>query len=57
MGGNDLRDDRVRTLCYTCLSGSAAGDVLKDAVGKQVGKTLVEQAIKRLPYKTIKKTN
>ena len=29
MGGYDLKDDRVKTLVYTCLTGNAAKDIVK----------------------------
>ncbi len=57
MGGHDIRNDRVKTVCYACLCGSAAMDILKDAVGKTIGKKLTEQAIKQLSFETIKKIN
>ena len=28
MGGFDVKDDRVRTLVYVCLAGSAAKEIL-----------------------------
>jgi hypothetical protein len=56
MGGHDVRSDRVRTVCYACLCGNAAMDILKGA-GLTVGKKLTEQAIKRLSYEAIKKIN
>ena len=30
LGGHDIRNDQVRTLCYTCMCGKAAGDVVKN---------------------------
>jgi uncharacterized protein (DUF697 family) len=57
MGGHDVRNDRVRTVCYACLCGSAAVDILKDAVGKTIGMKLAEQAIKQSSFETIKKIN
>lgn len=56
MGGHDVRSDRVRAVCYACLCGNAAVDILKGA-GLTVGKKLTEQAIKRLSFETIKKIN
>lgn len=56
MGGHDVRDDRVKTLCYVCLCGDAAEDVMK-RVGIQAGKKFAEQGIKRLPFEVIKKIN
>jgi hypothetical protein len=56
MGGHDLRDDRVKTLVYTCLCGSAAADIIKDA-GIKVGTKFTEQAITNISAQTILKIN
>lgn len=56
MGGRDVRNDRVKTVCYTCLCGNAGMDILKGA-GITVGKKLTEQAIKQLSFEVIKKIN
>ena len=45
LGGHDLRTDRVRTLCYVCMCGSASARILK-GVGIKLGAKLTEQAIK-----------
>ena len=50
MGGYDLNDDRVKTLCFVCLCGSAATNILKD-VGIEVGTKMAVSALKRLPGK------
>lgn len=57
MGGHDIRSDRVKTVCFACLCGSAAVDIIKDAVGKTVGRKLAEEAIRRLSAEAIKKIN
>lgn len=56
LGGYDIRDDRVKTLVYTCLCGNAAKDVLKD-VGIKAGTKFTEQAIRKLSYDVVKKIN
>ena len=56
MGGQDVRNDRVRTVCYACLCGNAATDILKGA-GITIGKKLTERAIKQLSFEVIKKIN
>lgn len=56
MGGYDVHNDRVRTVCYTCLCGRAGVDILKGA-GVTIGKKLTEQAIKQLSFEVIKKIN
>ncbi len=56
MGGYDVRSDKVKTVCYACLCGNAATDVLK-AAGITVGKKLTERAIRQLSFEVIKKVN
>jgi uncharacterized protein (DUF697 family) len=56
MGGHDVRSDRVRTVCYACLCGNAATDILKGA-GITIGKKLTERTIKQLSFEVIKKIN
>lgn len=56
MGGYDVRSDRVRSICYACLCGNAATDVLKGA-GITIGRKLSEQAIKQLSFDVILKIN
>ena len=52
MGGHHLKDDKVRTLVFTCLAENAAKDILKD-MGIVVGKQLSKQAVKAIPSKAI----
>lgn len=47
MAGFDPHDDRVRTLCYTCLVGNSAQEILKDA-GIIIGKKAAEVQLKRM---------
>jgi uncharacterized protein (DUF697 family) len=47
MGGYDVRSDKVRTLIYVTLLGSAATEVLKEA-GIKLGQRLTTAAIMRL---------
>ena len=54
--GHDIRNDQVRTLCYTCMCGKAAGDVVKNT-GISLGTKLTEQAIKKVAGKTLKNIN
>ncbi|MEH7334851.1 EcsC family protein [Neobacillus drentensis] len=56
MGGYDLRDDRVKTLVYTCLCGNAAKDIAKD-FGIKFGTKLTETAIKNISREVITKIN
>lgn len=52
MGEHDLKDDRVKSLVYVCLTGNAAKDILKD-IGIVVGRKLTENAIKNISGKTL----
>lgn len=56
MGGHDLKDDRVKSLVYACLTGNAAKDILKD-IGIVVGRKITENAIKNISGKTITAIN
>ena len=48
LGGYDLNDDRVKTLCFACLCGNAARTILREA-GVEIGKKMAVAALKRLP--------
>lgn len=48
LGGYDLNDDRVKTLCFACLCGNAARTILRET-GIEVGKKMAVSALKRLP--------
>ena len=56
MGGYDIHSDQVQTLCYACLAGSAASDVLKQT-GIKVGEKVAESALKKLPGKVLTSIN
>ncbi len=56
MGGHDVRNDRVKAVCYACLCGNAAAEVLQTA-GITIGKKLTERAITRLSSEVITKIN
>lgn len=56
MGGYDIKDDKVKTTVYACLTGNAAKEVLKD-VGIQVGKKLAQASINRITGATIIRIN
>lgn len=56
MGGHDVREDKVKTLVYMCLCGSAVTDFLKD-VGIHVGSKLTVSAINKISGATITKIN
>ncbi|MDI1269478.1 MAG: EcsC family protein [Polaromonas sp.] len=52
MGGHNVKDDRVRSLVYACLTGNAIKDILKDA-GLVVGMKIGAKAIENIAGKTI----
>ena len=56
MGGFDVKDDRVKTLIYTCLTGNAAKDILK-STGINFGSKMTTQLVKSISGETIKAIN
>ena len=56
MGGHDLKNDKVKTLVYTCLVGNAAKEIIAD-VGILVGTKMANQAIRNISGKTITAIN
>jgi len=56
MGGQNLKDDRVKALVYACLCGNAAKDIVKE-IGIKVGTKLTQQAIKNISSQVIVKIN
>ena len=48
LGGYDLNDDRVKTLCLACLCGNGARTMLREA-GIEIGKQMAVTALRRLP--------
>ena len=56
LGGHDIRNDQVRTLCYACMCGKAAGDIVK-ITGIKLGTKLTEQVIKQVTGEVLKSIN
>jgi hypothetical protein len=56
IGGHDPKDDRVKTLIYTCLAGNAAKDILKD-VGISVANKIAVSSIQKISSATITQIN
>jgi hypothetical protein len=56
MGGYDLKDDRVKTLVYTCLTGNAAKDIVKN-IGITISTKMTNTLIKNISGETIKAIN
>lgn len=58
IGGHDIFDDKVKTLCYVCLAGNSGGEILKE-VGVQFGmrysKAMIEKYITREVINAINK--
>jgi len=56
IGGNDVHDDRVKTMVLVCLAGDAARDVLKKA-GIAVATAVTKGLIKQIPKALIGQIN
>ena len=56
LGGHDIQNDQVRTLCYACMCGKAAADVVKNT-GIRLGTKLTVEAIKKVAGKTLTDIN
>lgn len=46
MGGHNVLDDRVKTLCFVCMTGNSASEVMKTA-GVQIGTKFTASAIQK----------
>ena len=57
MAGYDPRQDQVQTLAYSCLVGSAAGDVLKDCGVKIAEKLTINYIKKNITREMVTKIN
>jgi uncharacterized protein (DUF697 family) len=56
MSGQDLKDDRVKTLVYACLAGDAAKEILRD-VGIVAGTKITTNLIAKISGKTLTAIN
>ena len=56
MSGQDISDDRVKTLVYACLAGDAAREILRD-MGIVVGTKLTTSLISKISGKTLTAIN
>ncbi len=56
MGGYDLKDDRVKSIIYTCLVASSASDVAKQT-GIAIGQKIAINALKNMSADVLIKIN
>ena len=56
MGGYDVKDDRVKTLVYSCVAANSTAEVAK-TFGLKLGEKLMKEGIKRLSKETIIQIN
>lgn len=56
INGYDIYSDQVRTIAYTCLTGSSAVNVLKNT-GIKIGEKVAINAIKKIPVEVLVKIN
>jgi hypothetical protein len=56
MNGYDVRDDRVKTMIFACMCGSAGSDILKN-VGIEMGTKFLNNVLQKLSQETIQKIN
>lgn len=56
LGGYDVKNDKVKTLVYSCLVANSAKDVLKD-IGVAVGNKVAMNAVKSISGKTLLEIN
>ena len=56
INGYDIYSDQVRTIAYTCLTGSSAANVLKNT-GIKIGEKVAINAIKKIPVEVLVKIN
>lgn len=56
MGGYDVKDDRVRSLVYSCLVASSCKEVLKN-FGIKLGQKIAVKAIQQIPVAIVTKIN
>jgi EcsC protein family len=56
LGGHDPMEDRIKTLAYTCLTGNAAKDILKDT-GIAIVRKVAINSIDKISGATLTKIN
>lgn len=56
MGGYNVKDDKVQTLAYVCLTGSASAEILKQ-VSIKIGNKVAETMLKNMSRSVITEIN
>lgn len=56
MGGYNVKDDRIRTLVYSCIAANTVAEVAKD-FGLSLSNKLLIKAIEKIPTEVIKRIN
>lgn len=56
MNGYDVQDDKVKTMIFACMCGSAGSDILKN-VGIEMGTKFLNHVLQKLSQETIQKIN
>ena len=56
MGGYNVKDDKVQTLAYVCLTGGSAFDIIKQ-VGIKVGNKVAENMLRNMSRSVITEIN
>ena len=56
MGGYNVKDDRIRTLVYSCIAANTVAEVAKD-FGLSLSNKLLIKAIENIPTEVIKRIN
>ena len=56
IGNHDVHDDRVKSLCYACMCGNEAKDILKN-IGIQIGTKMAKSALKNMSAQVLFKIN
>lgn len=56
MGGYNVKDDKVQTLAYVCLTGSASAEILKQ-ISIKVGNKMAETMLKNMSRSVIAEIN
>mgnify|MGYP003291150795 FL=1 len=56
MGGYNVKDDKVQTLAYVCLTGSASAEILKQ-ISIKIGNKMAETMLKNMSRSAITEIN